>query len=83
MSVSNFLGKFKTYSVLSTMKSFICIEEVGLNRETQRLNKYGYTEFYPASRVLSYFFSTWHGEARETLQNLCIFFVEPTIQKLG
>jgi hypothetical protein len=25
----------------------------------------------------------WHGEARETLQNLCIFFVEPTIQKLG
>jgi hypothetical protein len=24
-----------------------------------------------------------HGEARETLQNLCIFFVEPTIQKRG
>jgi hypothetical protein len=27
--------------------------------------------------------SSRHGEARETLQNLCIFFVEPTIQKLG
>jgi hypothetical protein len=38
---------------------------------------------YPASKVLSYFFSAGHGEARETLQNLCIFFVEPTIQKLG
>ena len=38
---------------------------------------------YPASKVLSYFFSARHGEARETLQNLCIFFVEPTIQKLG
>jgi hypothetical protein len=38
---------------------------------------------YPASKVLSYFFSARHREARETLQNLCIFFVEPTIQKLG
>jgi hypothetical protein len=28
------------------MQSFICIEEVGLNRETQKLNEYGYTEFY-------------------------------------
>ena len=27
---------------------------------------------YPASKVLSYFFSARHGEARETLQNLCI-----------
>jgi hypothetical protein len=27
---------------------------------------------YPASKVLSYFFSAWHREARETLQNLCI-----------
>jgi hypothetical protein len=27
---------------------------------------------YPASKVLSYFFSAWHGEARETLQNLFI-----------
>jgi hypothetical protein len=38
---------------------------------------------YTASKVLSYFFSARHGEARETLQNLCTFFVEPTIQKLG
>jgi hypothetical protein len=38
---------------------------------------------YPASKALSYFSSAWHREARETLQNLCIFFVEPTIQKLG
>ena len=37
---------------------------------------------YPASKVLSYFFSARHGEARKSLQNLCIFFVEPTIQKL-
>jgi hypothetical protein len=29
---------------------------------------------YPASKVLSYFFLAQHGEARETLQNLCIFF---------
>ena len=29
---------------------------------------------YPASKVLAYFFSAQHGEARETLQNLCIFF---------
>ena len=28
--------------------------------------------YYPASKVLSYFFSAQHGEARETLQNLCI-----------
>jgi hypothetical protein len=27
---------------------------------------------YPASKVLSYFFSARHGEARETLQNLCL-----------
>jgi hypothetical protein len=27
---------------------------------------------YPASKVLSYFFSAQHREARETLQNLCI-----------
>jgi hypothetical protein len=27
---------------------------------------------YPASKVLSYFFSAEHREARETLQNLCI-----------
>jgi hypothetical protein len=27
---------------------------------------------YPARKVLSYFFSARHGEARETLQNLCI-----------
>jgi hypothetical protein len=40
-------------------------------------------QLYPASKVLSYFFSARHGEARETLQNLCILFVEPTIQKLG
>jgi hypothetical protein len=39
--------------------------------------------FYPASKVLSYFFSARHGEARETLQNVGIFFVEPTIEKLG
>jgi hypothetical protein len=30
------------------------------------------TGLYPASKVLSYFFSGRHGEARETLQNLCI-----------
>jgi hypothetical protein len=29
-------------------------------------------QIYPASKVLSYFFSARHGEARETLQNLCI-----------
>jgi hypothetical protein len=46
-------------------------------------NTYVYIIKYPASKVLSYFFSARHGEARETLQNLCIFFVEPTIQKLG
>jgi hypothetical protein len=38
---------------------------------------------HPTSKVLSYFFSARHGEAREILQNLCIFFVEPTIQKRG
>jgi hypothetical protein len=42
-----------------------------------------YGNAYPASKVLSYFFSARHGEARETLQNLCIFFVEPTIQTRG
>ena len=38
----------------------------------------GYTLQAKSSRI-----SSRHGEARETLQNLCIFFVEPTIQKLG
>ena len=37
-------------------------------------------DVYPASKVLSYFFSA---RRRETLHNLCIFFVEPTIQKPG
>ena len=36
------------------MQSFICIEEVGLNRETQRLNKYGYTEFYQKVNFIFY-----------------------------
>jgi hypothetical protein len=31
---------------------------------------------YTASKILSYFFSVQHGEARETLQNLCLFFVD-------
>jgi iron-sulfur cluster repair protein YtfE (RIC family) len=51
--------------------------------EVERNVSYKHLPTYPASKVLSYFFSARHGEARETLQNLCILFVEPTIQKLG
>jgi hypothetical protein len=55
------------------------IAELQVTNMAKSIMKYN----YPAGKVLSYFFSAWHGEGRETLQNLYIFFVEPTIQKLG
>jgi hypothetical protein len=32
------------------------------------INKIKISQHYPASKVLSYFFSAWHGEARETAE---------------
>ena len=55
--------------------------EIGLVRlrilinARQKMCAFGITfqhQLYPASKVLLYFFSARHGEARETLQNLCI-----------